>query len=62
MALDSRPARTDLTDRECTKFLGAVLSGLLQMTDITTLRDAVRWWAEQDKAWEVLDLIQKTRL
>jgi hypothetical protein len=50
--LDSRPARTDLTDRECTKIIGGILGSLSQMTDLETLRGAVRWWAETDGAWE----------
>lgn len=49
-----RPARTDLTDRECTKIIGALLGGLIQMTTENELRAAVRFWAETDKAWEFL--------
>jgi hypothetical protein len=52
--LDSRPAR-DLTDRECSKILGALIGGLMTMTTGKTVRDAIRWWADNDKAWEVME-------
>lgn len=59
MSLTSKPARTDLTDRELTKFIGSVLSGLLSMTDLATLRNAVKWWAESDEAWRLLGFMKK---
>ena len=55
--LTTKPARKDLTDRECAKLIGALLGGLLQMTDVDTLKSAVRWWAESDKAWTILEMI-----
>jgi hypothetical protein len=56
--LDARPARKDLTDREVAKLLGAVVSGLLEMSDAKSVRNAVRWWANSDKAWEMLQFVQ----
>lgn len=44
-ALDSREARTDLTDRECVKTIGALLGGLLLMAPEEALRNAVMWYA-----------------
>jgi hypothetical protein len=55
MPLNTKAARIDLTDRECTKLLGALIGGLAQMTDIDTLRNAVRWWADTDVAWQAMD-------
>ncbi len=53
-ALDSRAARTDLTDRECAKLLGACIGGLVQMASLDDVRRAVRWWAENDEAWMLM--------
>lgn len=53
--LDSRPARTDLTDRECSKLLGAMIGGLCNMADIETVRAAVRWIAETDEFWALVN-------
>ena len=52
--LSVQPSRTDLTDRECARLLGAVLSGLCLMADKQSVRDAVRWWAESDEAWRAM--------
>ena len=57
MTLDPRPAR-ELTDRECGKILGAVLGGLITMSNTKTVRAAVRWWADNDLAWEVMQANQ----
>ena len=54
MSLNTKPARTDLTDRECTKIIGGLLGGLMEMADLDTLRAAVRWWADSDQSWEML--------
>lgn len=51
--LDQRPARNDLTSRECAKIVGGTIGVLLQMADASAVRDAVRWWAETDSAWAV---------
>lgn len=52
MALNTRPAREDLTDRECAKILGGTIGGLELMTRGNEVRDAVRWWANlSDEQW-----------
>ena len=53
--LDTRPARTDLTDRECSKIIGGVIGTLCQMAPAENVRAAVAWWAETDDAWSALD-------
>ena len=53
--LSNLPARTDLTDRECAKIIGGVLYGLCQVSCPTTVRAAVQWWAETDKAWAPME-------
>lgn len=57
--LDHRPARTDLTSRECSKIIGALLGGLCQMSSVDTVRDAVDWWSETPEAWEVFSLLDQ---
>ena len=52
--LTPQPARTDLTDRECSNLLGAIIGGLCLMSNKRTVRDAVRWWAECDQAWDMM--------
>jgi hypothetical protein len=56
--LDTRPARTDLTDRECAKLIGACLGGLVEMADVEAVRRAVIWWAVTDAAWEGFQLMK----
>jgi hypothetical protein len=43
--LDTRPARTDLTSRECSKIIGSIIGGLILMAPRSALREAVTWWA-----------------
>lgn len=45
MKLNEKPARFDLTDRECAKLLGGMIGSLLHMADANDVRAAVRWWA-----------------
>lgn len=52
--LDSNSARTDLTDRECSKLLGGLIGALCQMAPQTTVRKAVRYWAETNGLWQLL--------
>ena len=53
--LDPAPARTDLTDRECAKLLGAAIGGLLQMASVEDVRAAVRWWSKLERGgWDIL--------
>jgi hypothetical protein len=54
MKLTTEPARTDLTDRECAKVIGAILGGLAQMTDLATVKRAMKWWVETPAAWQML--------
>lgn len=50
--LNPEPARA-LTVREVAKVLGALIGGLsAAWTDPDVVRDAVRWWADTDAAWE----------
>lgn len=49
--LVSKPARNDLTDRECSKLLGSLIGGLCQMSDVETVRDAIRWIADSEEFW-----------
>jgi hypothetical protein len=55
--LDTRPARKDLTTRECAKLLGGTIGGLLEMADLETVRAAVKWWAEQEAVWNVMAMV-----
>lgn len=58
--LDPRPARTDLTDRECARIIGGLLGSLRGVAvDGETLRRAVRWWAESDDAWTAIEKQQR---
>lgn len=51
--LDSRPTRTDLTDRECAKLIGGILTALVQMADVETIRRATRFLVEQEGLWQM---------
>jgi hypothetical protein len=55
MALDSKPARLDLTDRECAKLLGGMIGALAEMAPLENVRAAIRWWAEHDDPWAALE-------
>lgn len=57
--LDSRAARNDLTDRECTKLIGGLIGSLALMTDLAALRRAVRFWAEEDQLWSKMQETKK---
>lgn len=52
--LSPLPRRTDLTDRECASLIGGLLGAMVENADIESVRNAVRWWAETDQAWEAL--------
>lgn len=52
--LSPLPRRADLTDRECASLIGGLLGSMVQNADIESVRNAVRWWAETDEAWEGL--------
>jgi hypothetical protein len=54
--LDPRPARTDLTDRECARIIGGLLGSLAgSVQDVDTVKRAVKWWAETDQAWRSIE-------
>ena len=53
--LSASPARTNLTDREIAKIIGGLLGGLLDMTDIYSLRHAVQWLADTPEFWHELE-------
>ena len=60
--MDERPARSDLTDRECAKIIRGLLGSLsLMVCDQDTLRRAVQWWAETDDCWRSFEIQAKVR-
>lgn len=52
MALDTRPARNDLTSRECAKLIGGLLSSLCDQASIEEVKEAVDWWSQNQTAWD----------
>jgi hypothetical protein len=61
--LDPRPRRVDLTDREITSLLGGLIGSLsINAPDTDTVRRAVRWWAENDDGWHMVDEQRSTIL
>lgn len=58
--LSPMESRTDLTDRELVKIIGGLLGSLALMTDLETLRSAVRWWADGDENWHFLWHMRQT--
>jgi len=56
MALSGKPAREDLTDRECAKLLGGMIGGLVSMSDPASVQRAVKWWADNPDAWKLFGL------
>lgn len=60
--LTTAPARTDLTDRECSKLIGCTIGGLCGMADKETIARAIQWWAdnfESSGMFEVTQQMQK---
>lgn len=55
--LDERPARTDLTSREVARLLGGFVGALCDMSSAETVREAMRWWAETDAAWNFVQVV-----
>jgi hypothetical protein len=51
--LDPTPIRS-FTDRECASIIGTLLGGLVQYSDLDTVRRAITWWAETEEAWAML--------
>ena len=49
----------NLTDRECCKILGGLIGGLATVANLDDVRNAVRWWADTDEAWEQMKNAQE---
>lgn len=48
-----------LTDRECAAFIGGLVGALVRVADPETVRNAVRWWADNDDAYAALAMQQR---
>jgi len=46
--------------REAASIIGMLLGGLVGFLKLEDFRTAVKWWAETDKAWELLALLRPT--
>jgi hypothetical protein len=57
-----RPATIHLNEHVCIQLIGATLGSLASMTDIETLRGAIRWCAETDKAWLPFKRLNQKRM
>lgn len=58
--LSEKPARVDLTDRECARIIGGLLGSLAGVAEsIDALRNAVRWWADTDQVWTTFEKIEE---
>jgi len=55
------PATIHLNEEACLQFLGATIGTLAGMADIDTLRKAVKWWADTEKAWLPFKRLRATR-
>lgn len=51
--------RSDFDENTVILFIGAVLGGLAHVAPPSTIRRAVRWWAENDEAWEELKQVKE---
>lgn len=58
--LDERAARNDLTDREVAKIICGNLYALVDLSDIKTIKRAVKWIVEHDEVWQHMETIKKT--
>jgi len=52
--LSELPARTQLTDLECSLIMGTSLAVLLQMGEPDEVRRRLRWWTEYEQGWAIL--------
>jgi hypothetical protein len=43
-----------LTVEQCARLLGSLIGGLIQASDVQTVRSAVRWWASKhaEEVWD----------
>jgi hypothetical protein len=55
MPLDTRPARKDLTDRECATLIGGLIGSLAQVAPIENIRRALQWWLEHEQPWREIE-------
>lgn len=53
--LSPNAARTNLTDRECTKLLSGCIGSLLQMASLDDVRNAVRWFTDNEEFWTLME-------
>jgi hypothetical protein len=51
--LDTRPARDDLTSRECSKLIGGLIEGLVRVFGPATVHGIVHYYASTDAIWDV---------
>lgn len=54
------PARKDMTDREVAKILAGLMGGLLNMTTLDAIKNAVRWWANTPEAWAIFEAVERS--
>ena len=48
--------KTHLTEEECSKIIGGLLTALVTVcSDADTVRNAVGWWADSEEAWAMLE-------
>jgi hypothetical protein len=52
MSLDTRPARNDLTSRECAKLIGGLLASLCEQASIEEVKEAVDSWSRNQTVWD----------
>ncbi len=50
--LDPKPVRCDLTNTECVKLIGGLLSSLCEQTSIETVKEAIDWWSQAKSPWQ----------
>jgi hypothetical protein len=43
----------DLTDRECAYIIGGLIGSLALMTDVETIRIALKWWVDNTN-WDLI--------
>lgn len=52
--LDDRPARNDLTSRECAKILAGTITALADQAAIDNVKLAIEWLARSESMWDAL--------
>lgn len=46
-----------LTVKDCKRLIGSLIGGLTTLADASDVREAIKWWAESDKVWELVNYI-----